>query len=70
MTWTKLIITATFISVALYDLVAVAIFGVDGSVSRFMQDVGFRSPVIVLVIGFLLGHFWGYMPPTWYKDRK
>ena len=63
---TKFIMTATMIVLALYDLVAVQFFGIDGSVSRWFQNTGFNQPFIVLVIGFLLGHFFGYMPPSWY----
>lgn len=68
MTYTRLFMTAAMIIIALYDLVAVTFFGVDGSVSRWFQETGFNQPFVILVIGFLLGHFFGYMPPKWYPQ--
>lgn len=69
MTYTKLFVTIAMIIIGLYDAVAVTFFGVDGSISRYIQNLGFSSPIFVLMVGFLLGHFWGYMPPEWYKKQ-
>lgn len=64
MTLTAKIITATVIALGIYDLWAVSTGGVESSISRFMQDVGFNAPFVILVFGYLAGHFWGYMPPV------
>jgi hypothetical protein len=63
MSLTGIIITGILITIALYDLVVVVKHGVGCSVSRFMQKVGFRSPIFSFVTGAIIGHFWLYMPP-------
>ncbi len=63
MTLTKMIITAAIIILGVYDLFAAFWGGVDSTISRVMQDAGFRSPTIPFVLGYIAGHVLGYMPP-------
>jgi putative intracellular protease/amidase len=63
MTTTGIILTATFCTLGIYDLVVVLRNGVGCSISRCMQKAGFKSPIVSLVIGMILGHFWLYMSP-------
>ena len=63
MTRTGLIVTGFIIALGIYDLCVVAISGTESSVSRFMQESGFHSPFIVFTVGYICGHFWGFMPP-------
>ena len=59
---TRLLCTIVVITAAIYDLVAVQIGGVDISISRWFQTVGFTSPFLIFVLGYLAGHFFGFMP--------
>src|ERR1051326_3715094 len=67
---TALLVTTGLIALAVYDGIIVylvpALRGdapcVDRSVSRFMQKFPTRSPFVILVLGFLMGHFWGFFP--------
>lgn len=63
MTRTAMIVTAGVIILGIYDLVVVSLGGVESSVSRFMQDSGFKAPAVVFAVGFICGHIFGYMPP-------
>lgn len=67
MTKTAMVVTAGVITLGIYDLVVVASGGVESSVSRFMQEVGFQAPAVVFAVGFICGHIFGYMPPK--KDK-
>lgn len=60
---TPLVVTTLIIILGIYDLWAVAFGGVESSVSRFMQEAGFSRPTVVFVVGYICGHWWGYMPP-------
>ena len=60
---TEMILTAGFIILGIYDFIVVTRTGVGSSISRAMQRAGFRSPTVCLVIGYVLGHIFGYMPP-------
>jgi hypothetical protein len=61
MTKTSMIVTGTIIALGIYDLTVVAFGGVDSSVSRFFQNAGFQSPFIAFTVGYICGHFWGFM---------
>lgn len=61
MTMTRLLCTIIVITAAIYDLVAVQIGGVDISISRWFQTVGFAAPFQIFVLGYLAGHFFGFM---------
>ena len=67
---TGIFITALFIIVGLYDLVVVVRHGVGCSVSQFIQESCFVSPLFNGCIFFLLGHWLGYMPPKWYNAES
>jgi hypothetical protein len=60
---TAMIITASVITLAIYDLIAVFCGGVPSSISRTMQNAGLDAPFIVFGLGFICGHIFGYMPP-------
>ena len=62
MTYTRLFCTIGLIVASLYDLVVVSIGGVDISISRWFQTMGFSAPFQIFVLGYLAGHFWGFMP--------
>jgi len=64
---TMYICTTTMIVLGIYDLIIVNTHGKEASISRFIQDSGFSSPMVCLSVGFLLGHFFGYMPPKDYR---
>ena len=65
MSKTAMITTATVIVLAIWDLIAVTYLGgVDVSISRFIQNASLRAPFISFAIGFLCGHFFGFMPPV------
>jgi len=63
MSTTGIVVTGFLIAIALYDMVVVIRKGVGCSVSRFIQRVGFKSPIVIFVTGALCGHFWLYLPP-------
>ena len=63
MSQTGIFVTTCFIVLGIYDMIVVQRRGVGCSVSRFMQTIGFKSPIVSVVLGMLLGHFWMYMPP-------
>ena len=67
MTKTNLFITIIVIIIAIYDLCAFVFGGESSTVSRAMQNIGFDAPAVVFSCGFLMGHFFGYMP---YKKDK
>lgn len=69
MSLTNIVLTACFIILGIYDFIVVARSGVQTSISRELQRIGFKSPVVCLVIGFLLGHWFGYMPPEPVQDE-
>lgn len=61
MSKTALVTTILIIVLGIYDLVCVVTGGVDRSVSQFLANVGFTSPMVVFAIGFVCGHLFGYM---------
>jgi len=63
MTRTALVVTTCVIALGIYDLTVVAIGGVDESISRFLQNSAFGSPLISFTFGFICGHLFGYMKP-------
>jgi hypothetical protein len=64
MTYTRLICTILIIALGIYDGVMVALYGIDGSVSRYFQDIGYGSPFVLITLGYILGHFFGWMTPN------
>lgn len=53
----KIICLITMIFLGVTDAILVGLFGVDGSISRYMQDTSLSAPLFVVMLGFLLGHF-------------
>ena len=60
---TAIVILSLFIAAGIYDAFIVYTQGVGGSISRYLQKLGFRSPVAMLVIGIIIGHLWFSMEP-------
>ena len=60
---TAIVILSAFIALGIYDAYVVYTQGVGGSISRYLQKLGFRSPVAMLVIGIIIGHLWFSMEP-------
>lgn len=63
MSLTRLVVTTLVIVLGIYDLVMVVTGGVDASVSRYFSGLS-TYPGIVFVIGYICGHFFGWMTPT------
>lgn len=59
-----LVCTIFMIVLGIYDAIMVTFWGVDSSISRFVQNTSFDSPFFSFGCGFLAGHFFGYMKPT------
>ena len=70
MKWTATILLSAFVAAAVYDGVVVCVYGVDASISRFMQNAGNDSPFTVFVCGYLAGHFWGVGRPNQTATQK
>lgn len=66
---TGIVCTAAMIILGIYDLIVVIEHGVGCSISRFMQESMFASPLVNGAIFFILGHWLGYMPPKWYQSE-
>jgi TRAP-type uncharacterized transport system fused permease subunit len=64
MSRTAILVTGAVITLGIYDLAIVATNGIDQSISRFLQDTAFGSPLITFVFGFVCGHIFGYMKPS------
>lgn len=62
---TMYITTTAMIVLCIYDLIIVNTHGSDASISNFLQETGYASPIVCLCLGFLLGHFFGYFRPKW-----
>ena len=58
-----LVTTVLIITLGIYDLICVLVGGESVSVSAFLVNVGFTSPMVVFTIGFICGHLFGYMKP-------
>lgn len=61
---TALFCTIMMIIIGVYDGIMVTLYGVDASVSRFLQNTSFDSPAFVFMCGFVCGHVFGYMKPV------
>lgn len=54
---TGLILLILMIVLGIYDFWAYVVGGNYSTISRVMHNAGMDSPSIILVIGYLLGHF-------------
>lgn len=58
------LVTTILITIAgVVDLYFVLISGTGSSISNFMINAGFKSPMVVFALGYLAGHLTGYMYP-------
>jgi len=55
--------TILIIILGIVDLCFVLFGGTGSSVSSFLINAGFASPVFVFGVGFVCGHLFGYMRP-------
>jgi len=60
---TEILILTAFIVIGIYDAYVVFSKGVGSSISRALEQLGFKSPVAMLVIGIIIGHLWLNMRP-------
>jgi presenilin-like A22 family membrane protease len=63
MTTTAFFVTVCMIVIAIYDAISVYRTGLPSSISKYMQRMGFQAPAFTFALGFLAGHFFGYMAP-------
>ena len=63
MTISGLVLVACCIIVAIWDLIAVRVFKIPGSVSWFIRQQAILHPTLVLALGVLIGHFFAAMVP-------
>lgn len=54
---TKFVCILTMLALGVYDLIAVSFGGEEVSVSRWVSDTGLNHPYPMMVVGFLLGHW-------------
>ncbi len=64
MTGTGVLMVVTGVFLLAWEILAFVTGSRRALLSTWFQKLGFRSPIAVLVIGMLLGHFWMYFPPT------
>ncbi len=64
MTKARLITTILIITLGIVDLCLVVFGGTGSSVSNFLINLGFKSPVVVFTFGFVCGHLFGFMSPV------
>lgn len=64
MSATGIVVTALIIFLGCWDLIMVLRKGVSSSVSRFLQNAGFRSPVIIFAFAYIVFHLFGQMEPV------
>ena len=58
-----LLLITCCIVLAIWDMIAVWRYGIDNSVSRFVQRVGRAHPLFIFALGVLVGHFFAAMTP-------
>lgn len=63
MSKTGLVVFICLIAFALFDLGLVVFGGTGSSVSNFLINVGFKSPIISFTIGACVSHLFFYMTP-------
>lgn len=61
MNTTALVVFTFFIALGIYDAYVVYTKGVGTTVSRFLQGIGFKSPLMVFMFGAIMGHLFFYM---------
>lgn len=61
---TALFCTTITIILGVYDAYMVTFYGVEASISKYLQNTAIDSPAFSFSIGFICGHVFGYMKPT------
>lgn len=61
MTTSGMILVACCIVTAIWDLIAMKRYGVNYTVSRWIQQSAVTHPSLIFAIGFLCGHFFAAM---------
>lgn len=56
-----LVFTILVIIMGLFDLGCVVFGGTGSSISSFLIQAGFKAPMIVFAMGYVMGHLTGYM---------
>jgi hypothetical protein len=57
--WTIIFISATFVSIAIYDVLAISGGGTEASISHTLIVWSYKYPVLTFCFGFVMGHlFW------------
>jgi hypothetical protein len=59
---TGVIMLISAVLLAIYDFFAYIVGGEYSTISRVLKDSGVDAPAIILVIGYLLGHFFSPLP--------
>jgi len=61
--WTVVFIAATFLSILIYDTVAIMGGGTESSISHVITVWSYRFPAFTFLMGFVMGHlFWRTRP--------
>lgn len=53
-----------------YDAYMVTFYGVEASISKYLQNTAIDSPIFSFAMGFICGHVFGYMKPTGERSLK
>lgn len=61
MKMTQIVVLTAMITLGLYDLVIVTYYGIDGSISKYIQELIFEAPFANFVLGCVCGHLFFYM---------
>lgn len=72
MSTTALVFFICFFVLMFYDLIVVIKRGTNSSVSQFLINLGFKSPVFCITFGTAIGHLFIYMVPNehWGPDQS
>lgn len=68
MTLTRFVMTVIVLFVAVYDIVIIALYGIDASVSRWVNDFldahgGQPATCVIVGVSYCCGHWFGFMNP-------
>ena len=64
MSKTGVLMLITMIALGIYDFWAFLIGGEYSTISQVMKDAGLDAPAIILVLGYLLGHWFSPLGKT------
>lgn len=67
--YTVIFIGVAFVSIALYDVVAISNGGTEASISHTITVWSYRFPAFTFAMGFVMGHlFWRTRPTKQLED--